>query len=87
MWLCITVWNAAWQRYGRKDQRSLDASGGKRCIQNTLDIKELGRQQVIQELETPFDQEKVEHKYDLMVRKKIQMIFNWINLVPREGQT
>lgn len=51
------------------------------------DIKEHRRQQVIQELETPFDQEKVEGKYDLMDSKSIQMIFCGIILVSRQGQT
>jgi len=45
-----------------KDQRSLDAAGGKSCVQNTPATKEQGRQQVIQETETTFDQEKVESK-------------------------
>lgn len=51
------------------------------------DIKEQGSQQVIQDLRTPFDQEKVEGKYSLMDRKRIQMIFSEIIPIPRERQT
>lgn len=69
----------------RKHQRSLDAARGKRCIQSMSDIKELGSQQVIQELGTPLDQEIVEGKYGLVDRKRIQMIISGIILVSREG--
>lgn len=78
----IPVWDAAWQGSQKKGSEEFTCSSR----QNTLAIKERGRQQALQELKTPFDQGKLKGKHDLMGWKRIQMTFSGIVAVPREGQ-